>query len=141
MKARLQGIATDPPCGDARRLPAARPDWRRRSARTVTALAEAVEYGDPGVEVFSIGQAMEVVKQVGRAQVLRDAYCLSTFQGIHGIGHTRLATESRVDMSHCHPFWARPYADIAVVHNGQITNYHRMRRSMEGARRALLHRQ
>jgi methylamine---glutamate N-methyltransferase subunit A len=97
----------------------------------VAALADAVERDDPGVEVFSVGHAMEVVKQVGPAQVLRDNYCLSTFQGTHGIGHTRLATESRVDISHCHPFWARPYADISVVHNGQITNYRKLRRLME----------
>jgi methylamine---glutamate N-methyltransferase subunit A len=97
----------------------------------VSALAYAVEHDDPGIEVFGIGHAMEVVKQVGPAQVLHDNYCLSTFQGTHGIGHTRLATESRVDISHCHPFWARPYADIAVVHNGQITNYHKLRRRME----------
>jgi glutamate synthase domain-containing protein 1 len=97
----------------------------------VAGLANVVEHEDPGVEVFSIGTAMEVVKQVGPAQVLSDNYCLSTFQGTHGIGHTRLATESRVDISHCHPFWARPYSDVAVVHNGQITNYRKMRRAME----------
>jgi methylamine---glutamate N-methyltransferase subunit A len=97
----------------------------------VSALADAVEHDDRGVEVFSIGRAMEVVKQVGPARVLREKYCLSTFQGTHGIGHTRLATESRVDISHCHPFWARRNADIAVVHNGQITNYRKLRRRME----------
>jgi glutamate synthase domain-containing protein 1 len=96
-----------------------------------SALADAVEHGDPGTLVISIGRAMEVVKQVGPARVLRETYCLSTFQGTHGIGHTRLATESRVDISHCHPFWARPHADIAVVHNGQITNYRTLRRRME----------
>lgn len=100
-------------------------------AADVAALADAAELGDPGVEVFSVGHAMEVVKQVGPARVLREKYCLSTFQGTHGIGHTRLATESRVDISHCHPFWARPYADVAVVHNGQITNYRKLRRLME----------
>ena len=97
----------------------------------VATVAGAVEHDDPGIEVFSVGRAMEVVKQVGPAQVLRDKYCLSTFEGTHGIGHTRLATESRVDISHCHPFWARPYADISVVHNGQITNYRKLRRLME----------
>jgi hypothetical protein len=97
----------------------------------VAALAACVERDDAGVEVFSIGTAMEVVKQVGPASILSDRYCLSTFQGTHGIGHTRLATESRVDISHCHPFWARPYNDVAVVHNGQITNYRKMRREME----------
>lgn len=101
------------------------------SENGIAELADAAERDDPGVEVFSVGRAMEVVKQVGPAQVLRDKYCLSTFQGTHGIGHTRLATESRVDISHCHPFWARPYADISVVHNGQITNYRKLRRLME----------
>jgi glutamate synthase domain-containing protein 1 len=102
-----------------------------RDSDDPSALADAVEHDDPGVEIFSIGCAMEVVKQVGPARVLRETYCLSTFQGTHGIGHTRLATESRVDISHCHPFWARPHADIAVVHNGQITNYRMLRRRME----------
>ncbi|GAC1429628.1 MAG: glutamine amidotransferase family protein [Chloroflexota bacterium] len=97
----------------------------------VAALAAAVEQADPDVEVFSVGSALEIVKQVGPASVLRETYCLSTFQGTHGIGHTRLATESKVDISHCHPFWARPYPDIAVVHNGQITNYRKLRRLME----------
>ena len=102
-----------------------------RDSNDPSVLADAVEHDDPGVGVFSIGRAMEVVKQVGPARVLRETYCLSTFQGTHGIGHTRLATESRVDISHCHPFWARPHADIAVVHNGQITNYRTLRRRME----------
>jgi glutamate synthase domain-containing protein 1 len=99
--------------------------------RDVAVLVAAVEQGDPGVEVFGAGHALEVVKQVGPAAVLSDRYCLSTFDGTHGIGHTRLATESKVDISHCHPFWARPHADIAVVHNGQITNYRKLRRLME----------
>lgn len=46
-------------------------------------------------------------------------------------GHTRMATESIVDIAHSHPFWARPFPDISVVHNGQITNYHKLRRRLE----------
>jgi glutamine phosphoribosylpyrophosphate amidotransferase len=42
-----------------------------------------------------------------------------------------MATESRVDVAHAHPFWARPFEDIAVVHNGHITNYHKLRRLYE----------
>jgi hypothetical protein len=42
-----------------------------------------------------------------------------------------MATESRVDIAHSHPFWARPFPDICVVHNGQITNYHKLRRRLE----------
>ena len=46
-------------------------------------------------------------------------------------GHTRMATESDVDIRSAHPYWAFPYNDVAVVHNGQITNYWMMRREME----------
>ena len=53
------------------------------------------------------------------------------FQGTHGIGHTRMATESDVDIRSAHPYWAYPYNDIAVVHNGQLTNYWMMRREFE----------
>jgi glutamine phosphoribosylpyrophosphate amidotransferase len=42
-----------------------------------------------------------------------------------------MATESIVDIAHSHPFWARPFPDIAVVHNGQVTNYHKLRRRLE----------
>lgn len=94
-------------------------------------LTDAAEMDDPGVEVFSLGQSLEIVKGVGAADVLKRHHSLEGFVGSHGIGHTRLATESRVDVSHCHPFWARPFPDIAVVHNGQITNYHKLRRLYE----------
>src|SRR5579863_9497590 len=52
-------------------------------------------------------------------------------RGTHAISHTRMASESRVDISHSHPFWARPFPDIAVVHNGHITNYYKLRRRLE----------
>jgi hypothetical protein len=42
-----------------------------------------------------------------------------------------MATESIVDIAHSHPFWARPYPDVSVVHNGQITNYHKLRRRLQ----------
>jgi glutamate synthase domain-containing protein 1 len=101
------------------------------SQRDVAELAAAIEGSDSGTMVFSLGPRMEIVKQVGPAQALRERYGLDHFRGTHGIGHTRLATESRVDVAHCHPFWARPFPDIAVVHNGQLTNYHKMRRRYE----------
>src|SRR5438067_522487 len=94
-------------------------------------LVRALHRDAPGLEVFSLGHSMEIVKQMGPAAVLRDRYCVSTFVGTHGIGHTRLATESKVDVKHCHPYWARPFADIAVVHNGQLTNYYKQRRIFE----------
>ncbi len=53
------------------------------------------------------------------------------FRGSHAIGHTRLSTESRVDLTHSQPFWARGIADVATVHNGHITNYHKLRSRYE----------
>ena len=74
---------------------------------------------------------LEIIKQMGAAHPLDATYGLSSFIGSHGIAHTRMATESRVDISHSHPFWARPFPDISVVHNGHITNYHKLRRRLE----------
>ena len=42
-----------------------------------------------------------------------------------------MATESDVDISGAHPYWAYPFSDIAVVHNGQLTNYHYWSRRLE----------
>ena len=86
---------------------------------------------DPGVEVVSLGQRLEIVKNVGPPRNLDTAFAASTLTGTHGIGHTRLSTESRVDLSHSQPFWAHGVPDLAVVHNGHITSYHRLRRIYE----------
>jgi len=51
--------------------------------------------------------------------------------GTHAIGHTRMATESDVDIRSAHPYWAYPFNDIALVHNGQLTNYWNSRRALE----------
>ena len=74
---------------------------------------------------------MELIKDLGDASVVAEAYGLDEFRGTHGIGHTRMATESDVDIKSAHPYWAFPYNDVSVVHNGQITNYWIMRREME----------
>ena len=84
-----------------------------------------------GTEILSIGNALELVKDLGDAADVSGAYDLGMFRGTHGIGHTRMATESDVDIRSAHPYWAYPYNDIAVVHNGQITNYWLMRRQLE----------
>ena len=93
-------------------------------------LTDSIE-AEPDVEVFSIGRAMEIVKEVGDADAVEAADPYSAFEGSHAIGHTRMATESLVDVAHSHPFWARPFPDISVVHNGHITNYHKLRRRLE----------
>jgi glutamate synthase domain-containing protein 1 len=94
-------------------------------------LADWIEERIEGARVFSIGKAMEIIKDVGSANDVDRTYGVRQMLGTHGIGHTRMATESRVDIAHSHPFWARPFPDIAVVHNGTITNYHQLRRKLE----------
>ena len=84
-----------------------------------------------GVEILSIGNGLEMIKDLGDAATVSAAYKLDDFSGTHAIGHTRMATESDVDIRSAHPYWAFPYNDVSVVHNGQLTNYWIMRREME----------
>jgi len=84
-----------------------------------------------GVEILSMGNGLELIKDLGDAADVAGLYGLNNFTGTHGIGHTRMATESDVDIRSAHPYWAFPYNDVSVVHNGQITNYWLMRRELE----------
>jgi methylamine---glutamate N-methyltransferase subunit A len=93
-------------------------------------LADRVE-NVPGAEVLSIGHSLQIVKDLGDAEQVADEYSLDRFAGSHAIGHVRMATESDVDISGAHPYWAYPFSDIAVVHNGQLTNYFYWRRRLE----------
>src|SRR5262249_45946674 len=95
------------------------------------ALETLVESCLPGSELVSLGHRLEIVKQVGSPAQLEELYGISRWTGTHGIGHTRLSTESRVDLSHSQPFWAHGVPDLATVHNGHITNYHKLRRQYE----------
>jgi glutamate synthase domain-containing protein 1 len=90
-----------------------------------------VEAAGADVEVVSVGRRLEIVKQVGSPSCLEQTFKISGFHGGHGIGHTRLSTESVVDLSHSQPFWGHGYPDLAIVHNGHITNYHQLRRQYE----------
>ena len=117
--ARVRGVVA--------RGPSLRFEIAKVDAEAVVAALET----DPGVEVVSLGERLEIVKNVGPPRNLDTAFAVSTLAGTHGIGHTRLSTESRVDLSHSQPFWARGVPDLAVVHNGHITSYHRLRRIYE----------
>jgi glutamate synthase domain-containing protein 1 len=84
-----------------------------------------------GAEILSIGTALELIKDLGDANRVSQQYHLNQFQGTHAIGHVRMATESDVDICSAHPFWAYPFSDVSVVHNGQLTNYWGKRRQLE----------
>jgi len=82
-------------------------------------------------KLSSIGESLDIIKDIGGAHDVDRVYKVDSFQGTHGIGHVRLATESDVAPEASHPFWATGFADVAIVHNGQITNYWKMRRRLE----------
>jgi glutamine phosphoribosylpyrophosphate amidotransferase len=84
-----------------------------------------------GLEVLSLGERIDLVKQVGSPSSLERRYGVSTWAGPLAIGHTRMSTESKIDLSHSQPFWAHGVADLATVHNGHVTNYHQLRRRYE----------
>ena len=85
----------------------------------------------PGCKVLSLGNSLEIIKDLGDAATVLEQYSLAGLTGTHAIGHVRMATESDVDLASAHPYWAYPFADVAVVHNGQLTNYHQWRRRLE----------
>ena len=82
-------------------------------------------------ETLSVGHALELIKDLGDARTVCSQYALAGFKGTHAIGHTRMATESDVDIRSAHPYWAYPFSDVSVVHNGQLTNYWGKRRELE----------
>jgi glutamate synthase domain-containing protein 1 len=84
-------------------------------------------------EVLSLGRSLEIIKDLGDAATVAADYKLDSYIGTHAIGNARMATESDVDIANAHPYWAYPFPDVAVVHNGQLTNYHQWRRRLERA--------
>lgn len=83
------------------------------------------------LEVQSVGRSLEIIKDTGGAYAVADKHGVRDMIGTHGLGHARLATESDVRPNASHPFWARPFPDVAIVHNGQITDYYSWRNRLE----------
>lgn len=82
-------------------------------------------------EVQSCGRSLEIIKDTGSSEDVAQKHRVREMIGTHGLGHARLATESSVLPNASHPFWARPFSDVAIVHNGQITDYHTWRERLE----------
>ena len=85
-------------------------------------VADADELTDR-IEIQSCGRSLEIIKDIGGAEAVAEKHNVRDMIGTHGLGHARLATESSVLPNASHPFWARPFSDVAIVHNGQITDY------------------
>ncbi len=95
-------------------------------------ISDADEISDR-FEVQSCGRSLEIIKDTGSSEEVAEKHGVREMIGTHGLGHARLATESSVLPNASHPFWARPFADVAIVHNGQITDYYTWREKLERA--------
>ncbi len=86
---------------------------------------------DENLCVHSLGKQIKVYKDQGSAEDLIKFHDIVAGTCTHGIGHVRLATESVENINFAHPFVSYLYPDMSLVHNGQFTNYFKMRRKLE----------
>ena len=91
---------------------------------------EALAYlRDSGtVRVMGRGQSIEIYKEVGLPESVVDRFSITQMSGSHGIGHTRMATESAVTTMGAHPF--NTGSDQCLVHNGSLSNHNSLRRAL-----------
>ena len=82
----------------------------------------------PELRVMSAGSVIEIYKEVGRPHEFARRFSLGDFHGTHGLGHTRMATESRVTTEGSHPFSTG--LDLCLVHNGSLSNHNRLRETL-----------
>ena len=82
----------------------------------------------PAVRVVSIGDTIEIYKEMGLPEEVALRFDLPSLHGTHALGHTRMATESAVTTEHSHPFSTGE--DLCLVHNGSLSNHNRLRRQL-----------
>ncbi len=82
----------------------------------------------PNVRVMSAGDVIEIYKEVGLPKDVAARFDVSKMSGTHGIGHTRMATESAVTTMGAHPFSTG--SDQCLVHNGSLSNHNSLRRKL-----------
>ena len=85
-------------------------------------------FGD--VRVMSVGERIEIFKEAGDPRDFIARFGLEELSATHALGHTRMATESRVTTEHSHPFSTG--LDLCLVHNGSLSNHNRLRRFLRG---------
>jgi methylamine---glutamate N-methyltransferase subunit A len=79
----------------------------------------------PELRIMSVGQTIEIYKEMGLPRDFVKRFRLHQMTGTHALGHTRMATESRVTTQHSHPFSTG--LDLCLVHNGSLSNHNRLR--------------
>ena len=82
----------------------------------------------PELRVMSAGEVIEIYKETGRPERFVEQFALADLQGSHALGHTRMATESRVTTEGSHPFSTGH--DLCLVHNGSLSNHNRLRQNL-----------
>ena len=82
----------------------------------------------PNLRIMSIGDSIEIYKEVGLPETVANRFDISKMSGSHGIGHTRMATESAVTTMGAHPFSTGN--DQCLVHNGSLSNHNSLRRKL-----------
>jgi len=83
---------------------------------------------NPRLRIMGAGDAIEIYKEVGYPTDVSKRFHLAEMTGTHGIGHTRMATESAVTTLGAHPFSTG--ADECLVHNGSLSNHNNLRREL-----------
>jgi glutamate synthase domain-containing protein 1 len=81
------------------------------------------------LRVMSAGQVIEIYKETGLPDEFARAFALEDIRGTHALGHTRMATESRVTTEGSHPFSTG--LDLCLVHNGSLSNHNRLREQLQ----------
>ena len=111
------------------------PEPRVRASHAVAVVdtdAEAAEAwvrrNHPELRVMSAGTVIEIFKETGRPERFVEQFGLTDIQGTHALGHTRMATESRVTTEGSHPFSTG--LDLCLVHNGSLSNHNRLRQRL-----------
>jgi glutamate synthase domain-containing protein 1 len=122
-------------CAELRNAFGGSPEASVRSSHAVLLVeadapeAEAwVRGSHPELRVMSAGRSIEIYKETGRPAEFVRQFSLADFRGSHALGHTRMATESRVTTEGSHPFSTGH--DLCLVHNGSLSNHNRLRESL-----------
>ena len=83
----------------------------------------------PDIRIMGSGESVEIYKEVGLPRDVVARFSVAAMGGTHGIGHTRMATESAVTTLGAHPFSTGP--DQCLVHNGSLSNHNNLRRELK----------
>ncbi|MFN0115691.1 MAG: class II glutamine amidotransferase [Paracoccaceae bacterium] len=94
----------------------------------LSAARSALAHLRPGLKVMSSGDSIEIFKEVGLPKDVARRFGIAGMRGTHGIGHTRMATESAVTTMGAHPFSTG--SDQCLVHNGSLSNHNAVRREL-----------